>query len=229
MKNIFRYFITAIFTAAVFGGIGAVETDAQTIRELLDRMDKHYKALSSLQANISRKQANPQVGTSEDSSGKVVMVPGKGRAVSLRLDWLKPREETLSVANGKYQLYVPSISRAYRGSTSSQKVNESGGGVLSLMSMSETELKTKFSSRYIGKETLGGEDVWHIELTPRGRENFKMADLWIDSDGMPIQAKMTAHNNETDTLQFSAVKRNETINAAVFKVKVAKDTEVVTQ
>lgn len=234
MRNIFRYFITAIFAAVVFTGIGAVEGEAQSpIRIVLNRMDQHYKALQTLQAGVSRRQANPQVGTSEDSSGKVVLVPGKkGRDdVSVRLNWTKPREETLLVYKGKYQLYVPGIQTSYEGTTKSQKLGKSGGGVLSMMTMSEAERKANFEvPLYEGKETLNGKEVFHIKLTPKTKQDFKFAELWVDTDGMPMQVKIVMPNGETDTLQFSGVKRNETVKGSVFdKIKTASGTKVVKQ
>lgn len=233
MRNIFRYFITTIFAAAVFGGIGAAETDAQDMRTILKRMDSHYKSLQTLQAGVSRRQANPQVGTSDDSSGTIVLVPGKkGRDdVSIRLNWTKPREETLLVHQGKYQLYVPGIKTSYEGTTKSQKVGQSGGGVLRMMTMSEAELKANYTSVFEGEETLNGTKVWHIVLTPKARQEFKHADLWINFDGMPIQAKITAHNNETDTFQLSGVKPNEKVdmNKVFSKIKTPSGTKVVKQ
>lgn len=225
-----RYSLTAIAAVIFFGSFGAGSADAQGIlREVLNRMDKHYKALKSLESNVSRVQANPQIGTSEDSSGSIVLVPGTGRDVALRLDWTRPRAETLSVASGKYQLYVPGIKRAYRGTTKSQQLNKSGGGVLKMMTMSEIELRANYNVKYIGQVNLGGSEVWHIQLDPKAREGFRQAELWVDSDGMPIQGRVTAHNNETDTFRFSDIKRNRKINASTFKVSVAKGTEIVNQ
>jgi outer membrane lipoprotein-sorting protein len=233
MRNIFRYFITAIFAAAVFGGIGAVNTEAQDMRTILKRMDSHYKSIQTLQAGVSRRQANPQVGTSDDSSGTIVLVPGKnGRDdVSIRLRWTKPREETLLVHQGKYQLYVPGIKTSYEGTTKSQKMGKSGGGVLRMMTMSEAELKANYTSVYEGEETLNGIKVWHIKLTPKTKQEFKHADLWIEFNGMPIQAKITAHNNETDTFQFSGIKPNEKVDIkkTFSKIKTPSGTKVLNQ
>jgi Outer membrane lipoprotein-sorting protein len=234
MRNTFRYFLTAIFATLLFGGVAVSESFAQSpIRDVLNRMDRHYKALQTLQAGVSRRQANPQVGTSDDSSGNVVLIPGKkGRDdVSVCLNWTKPREETLLVYKGKYQLYVPGIQTSYEGNTKSQKLGKSGGGVLSLMTMSDTERKANFEvPLYEGKETLNGKEVFHIKLTPKTKQDFKLAELWVDTDGMPMQVMIVMPNGETDTLQFSGVKRNETINASVFnKIKTAPGTKVINQ
>lgn len=232
MRNIFRYFITAIFAAAVFGGIGTVETDAQSImRTILNRMDTHYKSLQTLQSSVSRSQASPQTGTSESQSGTIVMVPGKkGRDdVSVRLNWTKPRNETLLIFEGKYQLYVPDMKTSYEGSTKSQKAGKSGGGVLRMMTMTEAELKANYNASYEGKETLGGSEVWHIKLTPKTKQEFSFAELWIDMDGMPLQTKVVMPNGDTDTIQLSSVKKNEKVDkkSTFSKLKTPSGTSVL--
>lgn len=231
MKKVKRVIISAIAATLMLAFAGASEAEAQGIlREILDRMDKHYKALQTLQTNVSRTQYNAQLKETDNYSGRLILKPGKGRDVSMRLDWTRPREETLSVANGKYQIYVPGINRAYRGSTSNSKeLEKKGGGVLKMISMSEAELRANFTPSYLGQVNLNGSEVWHVKLDPKTRQDFKFAELWVDKDGMPIQGRVTAHNNDTDTFQFSGIKRNGKINASVFTVKPVKGTEIIMQ
>lgn len=227
--GIYKFVYKFLFILLITTSIGVVNAEAQIIREILNRMDRHYKALSSLQSNVSRTQYNAQLRETDNWSGKLVMVPGKGREVSFRLDWTKPREEILSVAKGKYQLYIPGRKMAYRGSTNSQRSRQSGGGALNMLTMSEADLRANYEVKYIGQVTLAGTEVWHLQLDPKTKQDFKFAELWVNSDGMPIQARITAQNNDTDTFQFSAIRRNERINASVFSVKVEKDTQIITQ
>lgn len=222
-----------IFTFAAIltiGTAGAGEAKGQNVlREILDRMDKHYKAMQSMEASLARTIYQSQLRETDEFSGKVVLVPGKGRDASIRLDWTRPREEILSIANSKYQLYIPSIKTAYRGSTSSQKAKGSGGGALRMLSMSEAELRKNFAVDYIGQVSLAGTDVWHIKLDPKTKQDFKFSEMWVDKDGMPIQVRITAQNNDTDTFRFSNIKRNNRIPGSTFAVKVAKGTEILDQ
>ncbi len=222
-----------IFTFAAImaiGSAGTSEVNGQNVlREILDRMDKHYKALQSMEANVARTMYQSQLRETDDFSGKVVLVPGKGRDASVRLDWTRPREEILSIANSKYQLYIPSIQTAYRGSTSSQKAKGSGGGALRMFSMSEAELRKNFKPNYIGPVSLAGTDVWHIKLDPITKQDFKFAEMWVDKDGMPIQVRITAQNNDTDTFRFSSIKKNNRIPGSTFAVNVAKGTKILNQ
>ena len=69
MNNFLRYGFTAIALVFVFSAFAATETNAQ-INEILKRMDEHYKALKSLQANVS----NAQYLWSTGATGQTISV-----------------------------------------------------------------------------------------------------------------------------------------------------------
>lgn len=231
MKRFFRFGLPAIAFFTFINMFTAAETNAQILREILNRMDNHYKALSSLQADVLREQANVQLGDVDKYEGKIVMVPGKGRSFSLRLDWVKPKEEVISVVNGQYVLYVPGINRAYTGSSNSQKITSGGGGnVLKAMSMSESELNQNYTVDYLGQETLSsGTPVWHLKLTPKTKAQYKFAELWVDKDGMPLQGKVVANNNDTDTFLLKNPVKNKSIDGKIFKVTLPGNVEHIKQ
>ena len=64
-------------------------------------------------------------------------------------------------------------------------------------------------------------------MTPKSTANFKMAELWVDGNGMPIQAKVVEANNDTTTVLLSDIKKNTTINLADFQQKFTKNTKIV--
>jgi outer membrane lipoprotein-sorting protein len=227
MNRFLRSTIAAAFGLTVMLGFGAINAEAQILREILNRMDTHYKALQSLEANVTRRQVNSQIGTSEEQSGSIVLVPQKKASFMVRLDWTRPRAETLTVANGKYQMYIPAIKTAYRGSTKSQQANKAGGGVLSILTMSEAERRANFNVRYLGQVSLAGDQVWHLQLDPKTKQSFKSAELWVNTDGMPVQGKVVAHNNDTDTIQLKVVNKNQKIDSSKFKVTPARGTNVI--
>lgn len=228
MKSFFKLSLTAMVAVLFFSAFSVTETKAQQINEILKRMDEHYKALKSLKADVTRVQFNAQLGEPDTSSGKISLIPGKGRSFSLRLDWTKPKEETLSIVNGQYVAFIPNIKRAYTGSSESKTVNDKGGNVLKIMSMSKEELKANYNIVYLGEEKVAGSiRTLHLKLTPKTKTNFKFADLWVDGDGMPIQAQVTRLNDDTDRILLANLGKNVTINASIFKVNLPRGTEVI--
>ena len=229
MNKFFRYGLTAIALTFILSAYAAVETRAQATTEILKRMDEHYKALKSLQASIVREVANPQLADDIDTmSGTISLVPGKGRNFKVRLEWVKPRNEIISVVNGQYVLYTPAIKQAYTGNSSSQKLQSNGGNALKVMSMDKAEIKANYNIEYLGQENIaGGIPTWHLKLTPKVKSDYKFADIWVDGNGMPLQAKITKPNDTTDMIRLSDLKKNVSINGSVFSVSLPKDTKVI--
>ena len=94
--------------------------------------------------------------------------------------------------------------------------------------MSKTELKANYSIRYVGQESISGAvQTWHLELTPKKAKGYKIAEIWVDGDGMARQMKITENNNDTTTVVLSKLEKNETINADVFTIKYPKGTKIV--
>ena len=226
MKNFIRYGLTAIALTFI---LSAFSTTANAqINEILKRMDDHYKALKSLQANITREVTNSQLGDVDKMKGEISLLPGKGRNLSFLLKWTEPRTEIISVVNGQYVLYTPSIKQAYTGNSDSQKVQGKGGNALKAISMSKEEIKTAYNAEYLGQENIsGGVPTWHLKLTPKGQAEYKFADIWVDGNGMPLQVRITQMNNDTDSILLSDLKKNGTIPGSIFRVSLPKDTKIV--
>ena len=226
MKKILRYGFTAIALTFILSGFAAT-ANAQ-INEILKRMDEHYKVLKSLQADVTREKYNSQLDETDKMSGTISLLPGKGRNFSLRLDWTKPKNETISVVNGQYVAYNPGIQQAWTGNSESKTLSDKGGNALKVMSMSKEEIKANYDVEYLGQENVsGGIPTWHLKLTPKVKANYKFADLWVDGNGMPIQGKITQLNNDTDSVLLSNLKKNASISASIFKVSLPKGTKIV--
>ena len=227
MRNYLRYGFTAIILTFVFSAFAATNTNAQ-VNDILKRMDDHYKALKSLQSDISREIYNSQLDETDKMAGTISMLPGKGRNFSMRLDWTKPKTETISVVNGQYVAYNPGIGQAYTGNSDSKTLNNKGGSAMKIMSMSKTEIKANYDVIIVGEERVsGGIPTYHLQLTPKVKSNYKLADLWVDGNGMPLQGKITLLNNDTDTVLLTNLKKNTTIDGAIFKVSLPKGTKIV--
>lgn len=227
MKKFLRYGFTAIALTFILSAFGATETNAQ-VNEILKRMDDHYKALKSLQANVTRVQLNSQLGEEDTSSGTISLLPGKGRNFSMRLDWTKPKSETIAVVNGQYVAYNPGINQAWTGNSGSKTLNDKGGNALKVMSMSREEIKANYDVQYLGQESIsGGIPTWHLKLTPKASSSYKFVDLWVDGNGMPLQGKITQPNNDTDSILLTDLRKNVSLNGSIFKVSLPKGTKIV--
>jgi outer membrane lipoprotein-sorting protein len=216
--------------ALLFGSVAVTESRAQgVLNEILKRMDAQNKSLTSLRADVTMAKVDANLGDDADiMKGNAVYLPRKGKDALVRIDWVKP-DETLAVVDKTYVIYRPRLQQAYTGSTdSAQKGNQKASGAMAFMNMSRAQLKANYSVAYLGEATVaGGVKTWHLELTPKTKMSYKSAEVWIDSDGFPVQSKVIENNNDSTTVLLSNLKKNVTIDAAAFKIKLPSGTKIV--
>ena len=230
MKKYLRFVLPAIAVLFLFNALPAgVSAQTGVIREILKRMDNNNKSLTSLKSNIKMNKFNAQLGESDLTEGDLNYLPGKTeKQIYVRIDWAKPVVEHLAIANGQYVLYRPRTKQAIVGKVDSAKSNGKTGGALAFMTMSKAQLSENYEVKYAGEETVNsGVNTFHLVLTPKKPTSYKSADLWVDGNGMPVQAKIVEKNNDTTTILLSNVQRNATVKASVFKISPPKGTAIV--
>lgn len=230
MKNFFKFSLTAAALFLVFGAFSANETRAQgPINTIMNKMDAHYKALDVLKSNVTMSKYNPQIKRSEVSEGSVTYLPEKGkRKMYMRLDWTKPSQEYLTVVNGNYNLYKRSINQVYTGKVNKAKDKAQVNGPLAFLSMSKKQLNDTYKTQLIGVEKVNGTtDASHLKLTPKGASNYKQVDLWIDADGMPIQATVIEKSDDATTVLLYNIQKNIDIDYDIFTLRLPKGVKVI--
>ncbi|MBS1796287.1 MAG: outer membrane lipoprotein carrier protein LolA [Acidobacteria bacterium] len=226
MKNYLRYGFIAVALGLMLAS-SATTTRAQIVNEVLKRMETHYKSLTSLRTNVTRAEYESSLKDTTTRNGKAIYLPMKGKNAYFRIDWEKPNE-SLAVIDKQYVLYQPNLKVAHTGSTDKAQKSTNVSGSLGFINMSKAQLKANYEIKYIGEETVtGGTSTWHLELTPKTAQKFKLADIWVDKDGMPVQIKLTAANNDTDTILLTGIQKNVTINGSEFKITPEAGTKII--
>ncbi len=229
-KRSVRTSAAALGLAVLFGVFGAAQSKAQNpIKEILDRMDAHYKSLSSLRSDVTMVKYNAQIGRGDTYEGSTSYLPKTSKRVMyVRVDWIKPAQESMVVIGEEYKLYRPKLGQAIVGKTSSAKDSGAAGGALAFLSMSKDQLRANYTVRYVGVEQLtGGPSTWHLELTPKTATTYKTADLWVDTDGMPRQAMVTENNDDSTTVLLRNIQKNVVIKTDAFTLALPKGTQIV--
>lgn len=234
MKSIKKLSLASFALMLFFSAFAVSETNAQAnaINEILKRIEAHTQNLTSLKTGVKMVKVNTQLDESETTEGSATYLPpekeGKDKRDSLiRIDWAKPRKETLSVVNKKYVLYIPDLKQAYTGNASQAKGNGKANNLFSFLNMSKDELKANYDIKYLGEEKVSGTPTWHLQLTPKKDSPFTVADIWVDGNGMPIQVKATEKNKDTTTIILSGMQKNTTIKTSIFDVKIPKGTKII--
>jgi len=229
MNKFLKQIVPIVAIAILFGSISVGESKAQgVLNEILKRMDNQNKTLKSLRAEVTMAKTDANLGDDATvTQGTAMYLPQKGRDALVRIDWRRP-DETLAVVDKTYVIYRPRLGQAYTGSTNSAKGNAKAGGALAFMNMSRAQLKANYSVAYLGEATVaGGVKTWHLQLTPKTKMSYKSAEVWIDSDGFPVQSKVIENNNDSTTVLLSKIEKNVTLDGSVFKIKLPKETKII--
>jgi outer membrane lipoprotein-sorting protein len=222
--------------AVVLSVIVAVSTTPRTasaqsaglVSSIFSKMERNQRDLRSLRAGISMEKYNAQLKDSDKRTGKVIYLPGAGRNSYVRVDWQRPQQETLAVADGKYTLLNPRLKVAYVGDANSNRNKVSG--VLGFgMSVTKAQLTSAYETpQNIYEETLwGGVRTTHMKLVPKGAARFSYAELWVDGNGMPVQTKVVEKNGDTTTVRLMDVQRNAQVAKSEFKLDLGSDIKKV--
>ena len=217
MNSFIKTGLVAITFVIAFSFV-TVDTNAQTKNQVLKTMEQHKNALQSLKATVKMEEYEGALGDSLIRNGDVVYVPKKGRDALVRIDWVKP-DETLIVSDGRYILYRQKLKQAITGKVNSSK-QKGANNALKFLSMSKAELDQNYMVQMLRNTTIEGTNVWHLRLTPKGPDSFVLAELWVDKNGMPIQAMVQQKNKDKTTIRLSSIKKNQTIKASTFKINL---------
>ena len=228
MNKYLKYILPAVAILFLMSATAGTAS-AQILREILNRMDSNNKQLVSLKSNIKMNKANAQLGENDISEGSLSYLPGKTEnQIYLRIDWSKPVVEHLAIKNGRYKLLIPRKKQIIEGKVDKVKSGPKAGGALAFMTMSRAQLSANYDVKYAGDETVsGGVRTFHLVLTPKVGASYKSADLWVDSDGMPVQAKIVEKNNDSTTILLTNIQRNATVKASDFDIVKPKDVSVI--
>lgn len=229
MKSFFRLSLTAIAFLFVFNIFAVTETKGQAIlNDILKRMDNNNKSLQTLRANVAMDKFNSQLDEHDLYEGKAIYLPQAKSNAYVRIDWSKPVEESLAVVKKDYILYRPRLNQVIIGNVSKAQGSGKSNNALAFINMSKAQLKANYSITYIGQESISGAvQTWHIQLTPKTAAGYKVADLWVDGDGMPRQMKVTENNKDTTTVLLTSIEKNVQIKGEAFVINYPKNATIV--
>ena len=197
--------------------------------QILDRMEAHRQGLTLLRADVTMVKFDSVLKVNDTSVGTTIYAPkAKKRDMAARVDWTRPVQEQMAVIGDKYEIYQPKMNQVITGNVKKASGKAGVGGAFGFMSMSKEQLRLNYKTIYLGEETImGGTPTWHLELQPLRPQDHKSAELWVDTDGMPRQAKIIHLNNDSTTVLLSNPKKNETYRKEAFQLKYPKSVKKV--
>ena len=194
---------------------------AQTLDELLARMDQNAMSFKSMSARLRYMSYVAVIKESTVSTGTLTMKRFRREAMVL-VDFTEPDPKTVAVAGTKVAIYLPKLQTVeeYDLGKSVEKYLALGFGA------SGKELKADYTLQELGADTVNGQKAMRLELIPKSKEVLKQLpriELWISAaTGYPIQQKLHQTGGDYMLATYSDVVINPRLPDSAYKLNLPK-------
>jgi outer membrane lipoprotein-sorting protein len=189
-RNPVALVLAGTFLGAATLGFGAPQA-GNTLEAAFAAMDKTAASFKGLTAAVRRMSYTEVVDKTDVEEGTIAAKKMKANDTSIRINMTKPDEKVYAVGGGKAWVYTPKTQEVEEASLGKSKVLVNQLMLLAFGSNS-TDLKSAYTIKLGGTDTVNGEKTTRLELTPKSEEvlkHVKRCDLWISDKGLAVQQK----------------------------------------
>jgi chaperone LolA len=182
-----------------------------------DELKKTYGGISTLDAGFQQKIFISNIKKTREFNGEFFYKRGKG----FLWRYTKPKE--------KYFLYDGQFMWQDDGEKTfvlKEKINKekTGGTFFDLV-----EDITKIDDLFTLKQESVSGDMTVLDLVPKKEGNITAAKVWIDKQNLVRKIEIKEFTGNINTIEFSAVKVNQSVSDAKFIYKPDKKKEIIEQ
>lgn len=188
-----------------------------SLDDVLKQMDREQGQFQSLTANIERTKVTIVVNDHSTESGQIeVRRDGK-----MRIDLISPDQKTILRDGDHIYVYSPKIRRVEEYDLGKRRDLVDQLLLLGFGTSGDT-VKKGYLITMQGEDTLNGQKVVHLELTPRAddvRKQISKIDLWLnEGNWLPAQQQLfETGSGDYSIIRYSNVARNVPIPDARFR------------
>ncbi|HWZ30077.1 MAG TPA: hypothetical protein VNX18_02010 [Bryobacteraceae bacterium] len=201
---------------------------ADSLEEILKRMDASAKTFKSVSASISQIDYTDALKESSENTGQMRLKRIKKGLAGI-LDFFPPDVRTYHFDGGKVEIYYPK--------SKTKEVYDVGkyqsflDRAISLgFGTSGADLLKDYAVKLVGPERIQSTATTHLELSPKSAEVQKLVtriDLWImEGKSYPVQEKGLYPSKDYKIVMYSDVKitpPNSQLPDSDFELRVPKD------
>jgi len=217
----------ALLAAAVVG------LRAETLDEILARMDQSARNFRTFSANIRRTEFTKVLPNDKDETDGVRRLKRiNGQTIGI-VEFLGKNPETIRFAGKTVETYYPNAKRVdVYDASKFGKIGKQVDQLLLLgIGVTSADLRRDFAITAAGTETIGGKPTTRLELVPRDKDLKKQAEkieLWIPvGESIPVQSRVTLTSGNYDQVNYSDAQMNPTLPDSAFELKLPPDVKRV--
>lgn len=195
----------------------ALAAGSLTLDEVLKQMDREQGQFQSLTASIERTKVTVVVNDRSTEGGQIeVRRDGK-----MRIDLTSPDQKTILRDGDRLYVYIPKIRRVEEYDLGKHRDLVEQLLLLGFGTSGES-LKRSYLITLQGEETLEGQRVVRLELTPRSddvRRQISKIDLWLnEANWVPAQQQFyETGSGDYSVIRYLNVARNVPISDSRFR------------
>jgi len=201
--------------------LSAVLTSAESMSDVLARMDRAAEEFHSLSAKMKRIQFTAVLSETSEMEGVVRLRRAKGGTVGV-VEFQQPEQRTVFINGKSVQVFYPKANTVeiYDASKYTSNIDQ----ILLLgFGTSSAELKKSYELKDGGPQKISGTDTTRIELNPKSAELKKLItkiEMWIpDGQSNPIRVKFSEPSRNYELVDYSEIKTNPELPDSAFELK----------
>ena len=219
-----------VFRAAIAAALACSFARADTLDQVLARMDAAVPQFKSMMANTKRVQYTKLFDDSDVKSGTVRMRRDKNGPTAI---WIftgdDPETFFLSGHTGSRYLPKAGVMQVYDVGKSLSVMQES---LLLGFGATSVDLRKIYDITLGGEESVAGKRTTRIQFTPKSKDFkdlFTKIDLWIpDGESNPIQEKIwTSAKGDYILVNYTDTKINPGLPDSEFQFKTPPGTKTI--
>jgi outer membrane lipoprotein-sorting protein len=202
--------------------IAAPRARAETLPELLARMDRASAGFTGMTASLKQVDHTEILGENETQNATVKLKKTAGGLVA-RVDFAEPNARMVGLRGRTVEVYAPksNVVQIYDVGKFGQQFDQF---LLLGFGLSGKDLQKNYSVKLLGTESVGDRSTTHIELVPKAKEALeylKKAELWIAEDAAyPVQEKIHKNGQDYILITYGDVKLNAPLTDREMELKL---------
>jgi outer membrane lipoprotein-sorting protein len=196
-----------------------------TAEEVLAKLDEAAPKFNAMTADLTRVSYTAVIDDKSTESGTIVLKKHGPRDLQAMIDFTKPDPRKVAFRGRKAELFYPKL-KTVQEYDLGKRTDLLDQFMLVGFGTTGRELKSNYSVRYGGEETVGGKKAHRLELVPSAadrQKTLKQLDLWIASDGWyPVQQKFLQPSGDYYLFTYENVKLNPSLTDAELNLNLPK-------
>ena len=195
-----------------------------SLEAVFARMDKASTRFRDLTADMKRTSYTAFVNESTVDTGTIGVKMPKPRDYHLLMNFKTPDPKQVMLSGTKVLIYYPKTQTAQELDLGKSNRAQVEGFMRLGFGSNSADLKSAYSVKLGGPETVEGQNATRIELTPKSKDvavQFPKFELWISNDtGISIQQKIYQPGGDYSLATYTNMKLNQNLPDSAVKINL---------